>query len=329
MTVAKNVRARFVQRVDEFTQPLAVEVLAEADHLSWRLWEPLGKLRPDAPVGKVTQMPYRVHPSVASMSDPHSLPRRGQPSPYTLPVRSDMPFGHTETIDGQPWGLVDEIALDPRAMLAKPRMYGQHLSDWAAWMFVLCTDTWRFMAPFNRHVLTRTSQVDSEGFTALSLPLTKARQKHLVAGSCLVPWHELPLSAQMVVRINAYPGGALWTNLPVDEHVRYAKASDALLGHAHTITSLHAHLPTFSVHVPPVVAPDQWVELEIRASEPVDVWLHVHAVSGYVPHRRVRMQAGRAQVRALALGLRARENLHLQFGLGAVTALAQGVIHVI
>jgi hypothetical protein len=240
-----------------------------------------------------------------------------------------MPFGHTETIDGQPWGLVDEIALDPQAMRAKPRMYGRHLSDWAAWMFVLCTDTWRFMAPFNRHVLTRSSQVDSEGFTGLSLPLTKARQKHLVAGSCLVPWHELPLSPQMVLRINAYPGGALWTNLPVDEHVRYAKASDALLGHAHTITSLHAHLPTLSVHAPPVVGPDQWVELEIRASEPVDAWLHVHAVSGYVTHRRVRMQAGRAQVRALALGLRAGENLHLQFGLGAVTALAQGVIHVI
>jgi len=31
--------ARFVQRVDEFTQPLAVEVLAEADRLTWRLWE--------------------------------------------------------------------------------------------------------------------------------------------------------------------------------------------------------------------------------------------------------------------------------------------------
>jgi hypothetical protein len=329
VTVAENVRARFVQRVDEFTQPLAVEVLAEADRLSWRLWEPLAMLRPEGPVGKVTQMQYRVHPSVASMSDPHSLPRWGQPSPYILPVRSDMPSGHTETIDGQLWGLVDEIALDPQVMRAKPRMYGQHLSDWAAWMFVLCTDTWRFMAPFNRHVLTRSSRVDSEGFTALSLPLTKARQKHLVAGSCLVPLHELPLSAQMVLRINAYPGGALWTNLPVDEHVRYAKTSDALLGHAHTITSLHAHLPTFSVHVPPVVAPDQWVELEIRASEPVDVWLHVHAVSGYFPHRRVRMQAGRAQVRALALGLRAGENLHLQFGLGAFTALAQGVIHVI
>jgi hypothetical protein len=41
------------------------------------------------------------------------------------------------------------------------------------------------------------------------------------------------------------------------------------------------------------------------------------------------MQAGRAQVRALALGLRAGENLHLQFGLGAFTALAQGVILVI
>ena len=329
MTLAENVRARFVQRVDEFSQPLAVEVLAEADRLSWRLWEPLEMLRPDSPVGKVTQMQYRVHLSGASMSDAYSLPRRGQSSPYILPVRSDMPSGHTEIIDGVRWGLVDEIALDPQAMRAKPRMYGQHLSDWAAWMFVLCTDTWRFMAPFNRHVLTCSSRVDSEGFTALSLPLTKARQKHLVAGSCLVPWHELPLSAQMVLRINAYPGGALWTNLPVDEHVRYAKASDALLGHAHTITSLHAHLPTFSVHVPPVVAPDQWVELEIRASEPVDAWLHVHVVSGYVPQHRVRMQGGRAQVRALALGLRAGENLHLQFGLGAVTALAQGVIHVI
>ncbi len=329
MSVTENVRARFVQRVDEFTQPLAVEVLAEADRLSWRLWEPLQRLESTGLLGQVTRRQYLGCGTQGPIDACAAQTRRGQPSHYTLPVRSDMPAGHTETIDGQPWGLVDEIALDPLAMRAKPRMYGQHLSDWAAWMFILCTDTWRFMAPFNRHVLTRSSQVDSEGFTALSLPLTKARQKHLVAGSCLVPWHELPLSPQMVLRINAYPGGALWTNLPVDEHVRYANASDALLGHAHTITSLHAHLPTLSVHVPPVVAPDQWVELEIRASEPADVWLHVHAVSGYVTHRRVRMQAGRAQVLALALGLRAGENLHLQFGLGAVTALAQGVIHVI
>ena len=240
-----------------------------------------------------------------------------------------MPSGHTETIDGVQWGLVDEIALDPQDMRAKPRMYGEHLSDWAAWMFVLCTDTWRFMTPFNRHVLTRSSRVDSEGFTALSLPLTKARPLHLVAGSCLVPWHESPLKAQMVLRINAHPGGPLWTNLQVDEHVTYAKPSDALAGHAHTITRLHEHMPKLTVQAPAVVSPDQWVELEIRASEPADACLHVHAVSGYVPHQRVRMVAGRAQVRALALGLRAGENLHLQFGFGAVNALAQGVIHVI
>ncbi|UFS55416.1 hypothetical protein LN050_06040 [Comamonadaceae bacterium M7527] len=240
-----------------------------------------------------------------------------------------MPSGHTETIDGVRWGLVDEIALDPQAMRAKPRMYGEHLSDWAAWMFVLCTDTWRFMTPFNRHVLTRSSRVDSEGFTALSLPLTKARQMHLVAGSCLVPWHESPLSAQMVLRINAHPGGPLWTNLQVDEYVTYAKPSDALTQHAHTITRLHERMPKLTVQAPSEVATDQWVELEIRASEPADAWLHVHAVSGYVPHQRVRMVAGRAQIRALALGLLAGENLHLQFGFGAVTALAQGVIHVI
>ena len=329
MSGAEIVHARFVQRVDEFTQPLAVEVLAEADRLTWRLWEPLEALRLDCPVGQVTQKQYRVHPSGASIPKPHSLPRRGQPSPYILPVRLDMPSGHTETIDGVQWGLVDEIALDPQAMRAKPRMYGEHLSDWAAWMFVLCTDTWRFMAPFNRHVLTRSSRVDSEGFTALSLPLTKARQTHLVAGSCLVPWHESPLSAQMVLRINAHPGGPLWTNLQVDEHVTYAKPSDALAGHAHTITRLHEHMPKLTVQAPPVVAADQSVELEIRASEPADAWLHVHAVSGYVPHQRVRMVAGRAQIRALALGLRAGENLYLQFGFGAVTALAQGVIHVI
>lgn len=240
-----------------------------------------------------------------------------------------MPSGHTETIDGVLWGLVDEIALDPQAMRIKPRMYGEHLSDWAAWMFVLCTDTWRFMAPFNRHVLTRSSRVDSEGFTALSLPLTKARQTHLVAGSCLVPWHESPLSAQMVLRINAHSGGQLWTNLQVDEHVTYAKPSDALAGHAQTITRLHEHMPRLTVQAPPVVAADQWVELEIRSSEPADAWLHTHAVSGYVTHQRVRMQSGRAKVRALAMGLRDGENLHLQFGFGAVTALAQGVIHVI
>ena len=329
MSGAEKVRARFVQRVDEFTQPLAVEVLAEADRLTWRLLEPLEMLRQDYPVGKVTQKQYRVHPLGASVAKSHSLPRRGQPSPYILPVRVDMPSGHTETIDGVPWGLVDEIALDPQAMHAKPRMYGEHLSDWAAWMFVLCTDTWRFMTPFNRHVLTRSSRVDSEGFTALSLPLTKARQTHLVAGSCLVPWHESPLSAQMVLRINAHPGGPLWTNLQVDEHVTYAKPSEALAGHAHTITRLHEHMPKLTVQAPPVVTEDQWVELEIRSSEPADAWLHVHAVSGYVPHQRVRMVAGRAQIRALALGLRAGENLHLQFGFGAVTALAQGVIHVI
>ena len=329
MSGAEKVRARFVQRVDEFTQPLAVDVLAEADRLTWRLWEPLEMLRQDYPVGKVTQKQYRVHPSGASIPKPHSLPRRSQPSPYILPVRLDMPSGHTETIDGVQWGLVDEIALDPQAMRAKPRMYGEHLSDWAAWMFVLCTDTWRFMAPFNRHVLTRSSRVDSEGFTALSLPLTKARQTHLVAGSCLVPWHESSLSAQMVLRINAHPGGPLWTNLQVDEHVTYTKPSDPLAGHAHTITRLHEHMPMLTVQAPPVVTADQWVELEIRSSEPADAWLHVHVVSGYVPHQRVRMQSGRAQVCALALGLRAGENLHLQFGFGAVNALAQGVIHVI
>ncbi len=321
--------ARFVQRVDEFTQPLAVEVLAEADRLTWRLWEPLEALRLDCPVGQVTQKQYRVHPSGALIPKSHSLSRRGQPSPYILPVRLDMPSGHTETIDGVRWGLVDEIALDPQVMRTKPRMYGEHLSDWAAWMFVLCTDTWRFMTPFNRHVLTRSSRVDSEGFTALSLPLTKARQTHLVAGSCLVPWCETPLRAQMVLRINAHPGGPLWTNLQVDEHVTYAKPSDALAGHAHTITRLHEHMPKLTVQAPPVVTADQWVELEIRSSEPADACLYVHAVSGYVPHQRVRMVAGRAQIRALALGLRAGENLHLQFGFGAVTALAQGVIHVI
>lgn len=329
MTVAEKVRARFVQRVDEFTQPLAVEVLAEADRLTWRLWEPLEMLWSDRSIGQVTQKQYRVHPSGVSIPKAHSLPRRGQPCPYILPVRLDMPSGHTETIDGVPWGLVDEIALDPQAMRIKPRMYGEHLSDWAAWMFVLCTDTWRFMAPFNRHVLTRSSRIDSEGFTALSLPLTKARQTHLVAGSCLVPWRESALSAQMVLRINAHPGGPLWTNLQVDEHVTYAKPSEALAGHAYTITRLHEYLPMLSVKTPLEVAQDQWVELEIRSSEPADAWLHVHAVSGYVPCQRVRMQAGRAQVRALALGLRAGENLHLQFGFGAVTALAQGVIHVI
>lgn len=216
MSGAEIVHARFVQRVDEFTQPLAVEVLAEADRLTWRLWEPLEALRLDCPVGQVTQKQYRVHPSGALIPKSHSLSRRGQPSPYILPVRLDMPSGHTETIDGVQWGLVDEIALDPQDMRAKPRMYGEHLSDWAAWMFVLCTDTWRFMTPFNRHVLTRSSRVDSEGFTALSLPLTKARPLHLVAGSCLVPWHESPLKAQMVLRINAHPGGPLWTNLQVD-----------------------------------------------------------------------------------------------------------------
>lgn len=321
--------ARFVQRVDEFTQPLAVEVLAEADRLSWRLWEPLEALRLDCPVGQVTQKQYRVHPSGALIPKSHSLHRRGQPSSYILPVRLDMPSGHTETIEGVQWGLVDEIALDPQAMRAKPRMYGEHLGDWAAWMFVLCTDTWRFMTPFNRHVLTRSSRVDSEGFTALSLPLTKARLLHLVVGSCLVPWHESPLSAQMVLRINAHPDGPLWTNLQVDEHVTYAKPSNALTQHAHTITRLHEYMPKLTVQAPPVVSPEQWVELEIRASEPADAWLHVHAVSGYVPYQRVRMIAGRAQVRALAMGLRAGENLHLQFGLGAVTALAQGVIHVI
>ena len=237
-------------------------------------------------------------------------------------------------------GLADEDNIDfhfcadphqavAQAMRIKPHMYGEHLSDWAAWMFVLCTDTWRFMTPFNRHVLTRSSRVDSEGFTALSLSLTKARPMHLVAGSCLVPWHESPLSAQMVLRINAHPGGPLWTNLQVDEHVTYAKPSDALTQHAHTITRLHEHMPKLTVQAPPVVTADQWVELEIRSSEPADAWLHVHAVSGYVPHQRVRMVAGRAQIRALALGLRAGENLHLQFGFGAVTALAQGVIHVI
>lgn len=329
MTDAEKVRARFVQRVDEFTQPLAVEVLAEADRLTWRLWEPLEALRPDRPVGKVTQKQYRVHPSGALIPKSHSLPRRGQPSPYILPVRLEMPSGHTETIDGVQWGLVDEIALDPQDMRAKPRMYGEHLSDWAAWMFVLCTDTWRFMAPFNRHVLTRSSRVDSEGFTALSLPLTKARPLHLVVGSCLVPWHESPLSAQMVLRINAHPGGPLWTNLQVDEQVTYAKPSDALTQHAHTIARLHEYMPKLTVQAPPVVSPDQWVELEIRSSEPADAWLHVHAVSGYVPHQRIRMVTGRAQIRALALGLRAGENLHLKFGFGAVTALAQGVIHVI
>lgn len=329
MSGAGIVRARFVQRVDEFTQPLTVEVLAEADRLTWRLWEPLEALRPDRPIGKVTQKQYRVHPSGASIPEPHSSPRRGHPSPYILPVRLDMPSGHTETIDGVRWGLVDEIALDPQVMRAKPRMHGEHLSDWAAWMFVLCTDTWRFMAPFNRHVLTRSSRVDSEGFTALSLSLTKARQTHLVAGSCLVPWHESPLSAQMVLRINAHPGGPLWTNLQVDEHVTYEKPSDALTQHAHTITRLHEHMPKLTVQAPIKVAPDQWVELEIRASEPTDAWLHVRAVSGYVPQQRIRMRAGFAQVRALALGLRAGENLHLQFGFGAVTALAQGVIHVI
>jgi hypothetical protein len=329
VTDAEKVRARFVQRVDEFTQPLAVEVLAEADRLTWRLWEPLEALRPDRPVGKVTQKQYRVHPSGALIPKSHSLPRRGQPSPYILPVRLEMPSGHTETIDGVQWGLVDEIALDPQDMRAKPRMYGEHLSDWAAWMFVLCTDTWRFMAPFNRHVLTRSSRVDSEGFTALSLPLTKARPLHLVVGSCLVPWHESPLSAQMVLRINAHPGGPLWTNLQVDEQVTYAKPSDALTQHAHTIARLHEYMPKLTVQAPPVVSPDQWVELEIRSSEPADAWLHVHAVSGYVPHQRIRMVTGRAQIRALALGLRAGENLHLKFGFGAVTALAQGVIHVI
>ncbi|MEK7345093.1 MAG: hypothetical protein AAB176_05325 [Pseudomonadota bacterium] len=329
MSGAEIVCARFVQRVDEFKQPLAVEVLAEADRLTWRLWEPLETFQPNYPVGKVTQKQYQVHSSGASILAAHSLPRRGQSSPFILPVRLDMPSGHTETIEGVQWGLVDEIALDPQAMRAKPRMYGEHLSDWAAWMFVLCTDTWRFMTPFNRHLLTRSSRVDSEGFTALSLSLTKARPLHLVAGSCLVPWHKSPLSAQMVLRINAHPGGPLWTNLQVDEHVTYAKPSDALAGHAHTITRLHEHMPKLTVQAPPVVTTDQWVELEIRASEPADAWLHVHAVSGYVPHQRVRMVAGRAQIRALALGLRAGENLHLQFGLGAVTALAQGVIHVI
>jgi hypothetical protein len=133
----------------------------------------------------------------------------------------------------------------------------------------------------------------------------------------------------MVLRINAHPGGPLWTNLQVDEHVTYAKPSEALTQHAHTITRLHEHMPKLTVQAPAVVSPEQWVELEIRASEPADAWLRVHAVSGYVPHQRVRMVAGRAQVRALALGLRAGENLHLQFGFGAVTALAQGVIHVI
>ena len=329
MTDAEKVRARFVQRVDEFTQPLAVEVMAETDRLTWRLWEPVETLRPDRSVGQVTQKQYRIHPSGVSIPKSHSLPRRGQPSPYILPVRLDMPSGHTETIDGVQWGLVDEIALDPQDMRAKPRMYGEHLGDWGAWMFVLCTDTWRFMAPFNRHVLTRSSRIDSEGFTALSLPLTKARPLHLVAGSCLVPWHESPLSAQMVLRINAHPDGPLWTNLQVDEHVTYAKPSDALAGHAHTITRLHEHMPKLTLQAPPVVTADQWVELEIRSSEPADACLHVHAVSGYVTHQRVRMVAGRAQIRALALGLRAGENLHLQFGFGAVTALAQGVIHVI
>lgn len=133
----------------------------------------------------------------------------------------------------------------------------------------------------------------------------------------------------MVLRINAHPGGPLWTNLQVDEHVTYAKPSEALAEHAYTITRLHEHMPKLTVQAPPVVAADQSVELEIRSSEPADAWLHVHAVSGYVPQQRVRMVAGRAQIRALALGLRAGENLHLQFGLGAVTALAQGVIHVI
>ena len=329
MTDTEIVRARFVQRVDEFTQPLAVEVLTETDRLTWRLWETLETLWPDRPVGQVTQKQYRVHPSGVSIPKPHSSPRRGHPSPYILPVRLDMPSGHTETIDGVRWGLVDEIALDPQAMRAKPRMYGEHLSDWAAWMFVLCTDTWRFMTPFNRHVLTRSSRVDSEGFTALSLPLTKARPLHLVVGSCLVPWHESPLSAQMVLRINAHPDGPLWTNLQVDEHVTYAKPSDALTQHAHTITRLHEYMPKLTVQAPPVMSPEQWVELEIRASEPADAWLHVHAVSGYVPYQRVRMVAGRAQIRALALGLSTGENLYLQFGFGAVTALAQGVIHVI
>ncbi len=326
MKVDLPARARFVQRVDEFTLPLAVEVLAESDRLSWRLWEPV---QGHPALGVVTGRSY-PQPTTTDSGNPNPGDLRfGNPSPYVLPVRQCMPHAHQERIEGQMWGLIDEIALDPQAMRSKPRMYGQHLSDWAAWMFVLCTDTWRFMTPFNRHVLTRCSGVDSEGFTALSLPLTKARNKHLMAGSCLVPWHEAPLSGQMVLRINAYPGAPVWTDLQVDERVTYAKPSDALAGHAHTITWLHEHLPKLTVIAPPVVSPDQWVDLQVRASEPAAARLPVHAVSGYAPHRRVRMQAGRAHVRAMALGLRSGESLQLQFGLGAVNALAQGVVHVV
>ena len=326
MSPALPVLGRFVQRVDEFIQPLAVEVLGEPDRLTWRLWEPV---QSEQQVGRVTGRSYL---QVASSNWADSAPptsRFGQPSPYCLPVRLHMPCVHLETIEAQLWGLVDEIALDPQAMRAKPRMYGEHLSDWAAWMFVMCTDTWRFMAPFNRHVLTHNSRVDSEGFTALSLPLTKARHNHVVVGSCLVPWHEAQLSPQMVVRINAHPLGPVWTNLQINEHLFYRDPGDALAEHAHTITRLHEQMPRITVQASPKVLADHWVELLVRASEPCDAWLEVHAVSGYVAHRRVRMRAGLATVRAVAWGLQRGEHLHLQFGFGSVTALAQGVIHVI
>lgn len=304
---------KHVQLVHELFLPLSVEAHIEHDRLTVRVWEHLAEERRGTVTGRHYLQPIQKH---------------GTQTNETSTVRMNAPVGGYEVIDGHLFGMLDEIALDPSVIRQQSRKYGNTWTDFGAWMFILTTDTWRLMTPFNRHIETHVSKIDSEGFTAISLAMTKARMGHLVVASLLVPWAHQAIDEGGILRINAHPQGCFWSNFKPDETIRYHSHEQVSAGHSQTIDSLHQHLPKLEVACTQNVAPDGWVEFLVQCSDDVDATLHVEALSGYCPKRRWAMRGGRAVVKAFALGLERGDLLDMKFGFGPVSGLARGVIHV-
>lgn len=295
---------RFIQSVAELCVPLITEIFVEPNRLTVRVWEPMA-----SKVGLVTSRPYS-----------HEVSLIGTSEPSTTTVKTHSPIGGYQG----DLGFIDAIALDPEVIRGNPRVYGDTWSDFGAWMFLLTTDTWKLLTPFNRHAETTVSKVDSEGFSTMSYALTKARMGHLVIGSLVVPWKHLPLQGSALLRINTFQGFELITNHELGSCVTYGSPEEIAPNHGKTITALHTHLPKFSIDCPASVEQDGWCDFHVTCSDTVDATLIVSANAGYTPKKRVGMTAGKAVVRACALGLDRGDLLDINIGVGHVSGLIKG-----
>lgn len=301
---------RHTQVVHELCIPLSIELVVEPRRITVRAWELVDHFN----VGVATGRRY--------FGDVQLF---GAPSRSSTSHRQGHPVAVAQVINGRRFGFIDDICLDQDFILSRPRMYGDTWSDFGAWMFILTTDTWRFLTPFNRHFETIASKADSEGFTSMSAAMTKARMQHLVIASILVPWASNNVGESSIVRLNASPHAQRWLNVEVSDEIQYDDPAKIMPGHPKTIERLHSFLPRLSVDEVAPAAPGESITFVVRCTDRVDATLLVEPVSGYAPKTRAQMQDGVAHVKACALGLESGDVIDFKFGLGPVAGLARGI----